>query len=85
MSDNSSTSNSLVADGVAFTLAGVSTIACIVSFTVKNVVRRGKKGVNVSLHFLQCWEFCYITRCGRSSSLDWCFIIIIITIGFVFI
>ena len=34
MSDNNSTSNSLVADGVAFTLAGVSTIACIISLGV---------------------------------------------------
>ena len=35
MSDNNSTSNSLCADGVAFTLAGVSTIACnIVSLGV---------------------------------------------------
>ena len=34
MSDNNSTSNSLVADGVAFTLAVVSTIACIISLGV---------------------------------------------------
>ena len=34
MSDNNSTSNSLVADGVAFTLAGVSTIACIISLGI---------------------------------------------------